>query len=84
MRLTAEDDQQHGGQRGEHEDAVGEHEALTERGELSRHEAVTREKRREPREVGERRVGGKDEDQRGGRLDQIVEDASPEEAARNL
>ena len=62
--VAAEDHDQGRGEAGQHQDAVGEHQPVAENGELARQEAVAREQRGQPREVGERGVGGQDQDER--------------------
>ena len=57
----------------QHEDAVGEGEAVALVHELPRQEAVARDDRGEPREVGVRRVRREHEDHRRRRLHQVVE-----------
>ena len=47
----------------ERDDPVREHEAMTTLRQLARHERVAGVEAREPREIGERRVGREDQDQ---------------------
>ena len=62
--VALEDDDQHAGDDGEEDDAVGEHQAVAAVGELAGQEAVPGDDRRQPGEVGVGRVGGQDQDQR--------------------
>ena len=59
---------------GQGDDPGVEREPLASQGELSREEAVAGQDGRQAREVGEARVGGKDENAHGRELEDVVED----------
>ena len=73
-RLGLERHDQHDGERGEEQDAVGEREPVAAGVQLARQVAVLGEDRAEHREAVERGVRGQDQDQRG-RADDDVEAA---------
>ena len=73
--LAAEHDDEQRRDAREDEHAVREHETVATVRELAREEAVPRDDRREPREVGVRGVGREDQDRERGELQHVVEDA---------
>ena len=73
-RLAAEGDDEHGRHDREHDDAVGEDEAVAAVLELVGQELVAGDDRRQTREVGVRRVRGQDQDREGGELQHVVEE----------
>ena len=70
-----EDDDQPGGQRGQHDDPVRERQAVAAQSELPRHVPVAGQDREQPREGVEAGVGGEEEQQRGECLEQVEQDA---------
>ena len=82
--LALEDDEEHAGQPGQDDDAVGEHEAIALGGELAGNEPVAGQEEGQPREVGERRVGRQQQDEHGHGLDLVVHEPVAEDAAGDL
>ena len=70
--VAVEDDDEQRGEPGEEDDAVREHEAIAAIGHLPREIAVARDDRREPGEVGERGVGGEDQDRERRELQHVI------------
>jgi hypothetical protein len=64
------------GGNGEEDDPVREHESVAALGELARHEVVLGVEAREPRKVGEARVGREHEDQHRARLQAVEQDVA--------
>ena len=85
MRIPAEHDEQETCECAEAENAVRERKPVTLVHELAGEIAIARQDRREPREIGVRRIGGKDENQHRRRLNQVVRKAAPlEDTPRKL
>ena len=82
--LSAERDEHDDRDDGQDDDAGAERQALAAEGEAAGHEAVAREDRRQPREVGEARVGGQDQDAGRGQLEEVVDRARAVDGAADL
>ena len=84
LRVAVERDDQDRREHRQHEDAVREREAVALVHELPRQVPVARDDRRQPREVGVRRVGREHEDQHRRGLQQVVDGAVAEDRAPEL
>ena len=84
VRVPGEQHEEPDRQERQDDDAVRERQPVAPVRELPGDEAVAREERREPREVGEARVGGQDQDQHRHALDGVVERRLAEDAAGEL